>query len=158
MVFGDRFDPNAHIFPIENMGVGSTFGIERNSKGCKCTPAKSTELHNPPEEVSMPRLVAFIIALTAITTSVHASTLHEACQMMGRFAEETMKARQHGIPLQKVLDIAAKSDVEIMRKALRAMAIEAWNQSRYGTEEMQDRAIGEFRDQVQVTCLQQGGL
>jgi len=74
--------------------------------------------------------------------------------MMGKFAEETMKARQHGIPLQNILDLAAQGDSEIMRKGLRALAIAAWNEPRYGSDEMQERAIGEFRDQTQVKCMQ----
>lgn len=74
--------------------------------------------------------------------------------MMGRFAEETMKARQNGVPLQKILDLAAQGDSEVMRKALRQLAIEAWSQPRYGSDDMKNRAIGEFRDHLQVQCMQ----
>jgi hypothetical protein len=77
--------------------------------------------------------------------------------MIGRFAEQTMMARQNGVPIQKILDAAATADAVPMRKGLRALAIQAWDQPRYVTKEMQDRAISEFRDQTQVSCMQRGG-
>lgn len=98
--------------------------------------------------------VILFASLILASSSARASTIDEACKAMAKYAEETMKARQHGIPLQTILDLAAKQEMKTVQEGMKEIAIEAWSQSRFFGEEMQERAIGEFRDHVQVKCLQ----
>lgn len=73
----------------------------------------------------------------------------EECLRLYSLSELIMKSRQNGVPMPDVVKIF--DGIETMR----ALVIVAYDEPRYGTDEMQARTIQEFADSVYARCLKQ---
>ena len=95
------------------------------------------------------------IAATLIAASYAPHSIAEdVCAPIEGSARVTMESRQAGVPLSTSIRIANDSAVRQSTKdLLTAMVREAYEQPRYSTERMQERAIRDFTDDWYMQCL-----
>ena len=98
-------------------------------------------------------------SVLALSLNVNAEevTTDELCNNVADMAAATQEAHQNGAPLTGALRIVKESsdgnaDIE---SVLRGIAIDAYSQSTYTTEEFQNKAIGQFRNKWHLICLKQ---
>ena len=87
----------------------------------------------------------FGLALLAASATTWAND-PGSCENTGIIAAKIMEARQVGIPISKLLQVAEGS------KTTEAMVHQAFDVSRFQTDEYQQRAIRDFREKWEVTC------
>lgn len=85
---------------------------------------------------------ALLVAATA-----HAETVSEQCSPVSQLAEKIMRARQSGISLLQLMEIANGN------KIAEALVQDAFKQSRFSSEPFQDRAVQDFRERVEIECV-----
>ena len=85
----------------------------------------------------------FGLALLAASATTWADP--GSCENTGIIAAKIMEARQLGIPISKLLQVANDKTTE-------AMVYQAFDVSRFQTDEYQQRAIRDFREKWEVTC------
>jgi hypothetical protein len=77
-----------------------------------------------------------------------------ACEGFGQLAEELMIARQMGVPMSRVMEVAeagwGDEDVDLLRQ----MVVMAYEVPRYATDEYQRRAVADYRNEVELACYQ----
>ncbi len=101
------------------------------------------------------KISTFAILLTAISglsTAALAET-DEECAAVGRIAENVMERRQSGKSLQSTMDVVIPKSNGTVGPGFRKMIMDAYEVPYYQMQESKDRAIGEFRDQWQLTCM-----
>lgn len=91
------------------------------------------------------------IALTLAATTAQAEGLNadEICPKLSEIAASFMEARQSGISMAKLMEIAGDSTL------LKAMVVDAFEVSRYSTPELRARKIEDFRDSVYLSCYRE---
>lgn len=83
-----------------------------------------------------------------ITAAVVLSTTAQAnCGNVYNAAETMMKARQAGVPLSKVIELADGSE------AITALAMDAYEGSRYSTPSIKQKVITEFANKWMLICM-----
>ena len=85
----------------------------------------------------------FGLALLAASATTWADP--GSCENTGIIAAKIMEARQLGIPISKLLQA-------VEGKAAEAMVHQAFDVSRFQTDEYQQKAIRDFREKWEVTC------
>lgn len=75
------------------------------------------------------------------------------CSAIAKYAETIMSNRQHGVPLQKMLDSIAEAENKAIVPVARTLLITAYKEPGFSTEEMQQKTIREFTTKAQVMCL-----
>ncbi|MER9624023.1 hypothetical protein NKI98_21760 [Mesorhizobium sp. M0222] len=98
-------------------------------------------------------VVAVTLCAGMTAHPVLAMSTDEACAQMAGAAESVMKARQNGIALQKVLEVANNPQYASGKDGFRAIIMMAYGKPRFNTEENKQRAIDDFRDEVQLYCM-----
>lgn len=91
----------------------------------------------------MKRLI--IAAVAALTLTF---TQAQDCKVIGDLAEKTMEARQVGVSVSDMMDIA-KDD-----RLLKSIILDAYKRPRFSTEEVQRRVITDFRADWEVACYE----
>ncbi len=89
---------------------------------------------------------ALILAAAAALTLTAAQA--QDCKMIGDLAEKTMEARQVGVPMSKMMEIA-KDD-----RLLKTIIIDAYKKPRFSTDEFQRSATVDFRADWEVACYE----
>lgn len=89
---------------------------------------------------------ALILAAAATLTMITANA--QDCKMIGDLAEKTMEARQVGVPMSKMMEIA-KDD-----RLLKSIIIDAYKKPRFSTDEFQRSATVDFRADWEVACYE----
>ena len=86
-------------------------------------------------------------------------TPDELCNNMATMAASFQDAHQTGVPLTEALRIVKESSngVEKIETVLRGIAIDAYSQPTFTTEEYQDKTVSEFRNRWHLNCLKQFG-
>jgi len=93
-------------------------------------------------------LKATLTALVVTATPLTAETDH--CKQMGDMAAQIMEAREVGVPLSSMMDIAADNDL------LKALILSAYQVPRFSTGDYRQEAITDFRNEVEVMCYGDG--
>lgn len=104
-----------------------------------------------------------IIALALATSPVSAdeTTRPEAqdeqnaptnCARLADYAATIMEIRQKGASLKDGLTLTGDPD-NPFHDIARMIVLDAWEQPRYGTESIQQDAIGDFRDKWHLSCI-----
>ena len=75
----------------------------------------------------------------------------DPCSDMGELAETIMRLRQDGVALSSMLATLTKMDLE-SEDFLRDMTIEAFEETRWRTNESKHRAVQEFRERWELSC------
>lgn len=97
---------------------------------------------------------ALLIAILSGWSGQALALTDEECTQAAHLAESIMTARQNGTSLEKALSVLTDNvDDPAAVNAGKQLIIEAYKQPRYNSEEIQQRTIGDFRDNVHVACL-----
>lgn len=75
------------------------------------------------------------------------------CDIVLEYATSIMEARQIGVSAPDMMQAA--DDAEVAGDLMRALTIDAYKQSRYDSESIQDAVIEEFGYKHYLNCLQQ---
>lgn len=94
-------------------------------------------------------LISLVSAISFVST---ANANNEFCSTMGDSAQITMTARQSGLAVSAAMSSIPVSAGERERKILQFIIIEAYKIPRYSTVGMQNQAIQEFRNSIEVAC------
>lgn len=92
-------------------------------------------------------------AIIASTTANAYYVEHLPCSSVALHAEAIMRARQAGVPLSKMLEIARKGDNMPLNASSEEMVIDAYGFSVYTYESVKQKAISGFRDFAERRCL-----
>lgn len=76
------------------------------------------------------------------------------CESFGQLAEELMTARQLGLPMSRVLDVAGAAWGDEDTGLLYALVEGAYAEPRYTVPENQRRAVQDYRNEVELACYQ----
>ena len=97
---------------------------------------------------------AAIVAALAAPATAAVETLQERCSSVAATAHSIMRAHQNGVALGVILAgiDEAFSDPEV-GAAYTDIALIAYGEPRYHSEDAQDRSAAAFRDEVHVWCL-----
>ena len=93
--------------------------------------------------------IVLTLTLAALSTSALASEpapLSEFCPKIAQLSRSVMTARQAGVPMRQVMELA-ESDVTV------SMVTEAYGYSAYSIQENKDRAIQDFEDTWYLRCV-----
>mgnify|MGYP000541725523 CR=1 FL=1 len=89
-------------------------------------------------------IVGIVFAL--ITVSAHSASVVEVCSSISSAAETTMRARQAGVPMERMMD-------GVEEELMVQMVLAAYEQPRY--PEHQRELVSEiFRDEWYLSCFQ----
>ena len=77
----------------------------------------------------------------------------EACTTLGEFAGSIMESRQVGIPLSKMLEAVAEGGKDTLSRSL---ILAAYDTPRYNGATYRQRAIDEFRNDIEIRCYKTG--
>ena len=91
-------------------------------------------------------LLALTLTLTLPTFAAAEVPMSEFCPKIAQLSRSVMTARQAGVPMRKVMEIA-ENPVTV------SMVTEAYGQSVYNTPEIKERVIQDFEDQGYMKCV-----
>ncbi|MET3601839.1 hypothetical protein [Martelella mangrovi] len=91
-------------------------------------------------------LAIFVMPVTAVAEDSSAGT----CQALGKLAENIMRARQNGVSISKVMSLVEKADV--FKDITKQMIIIAYDEPRWNGKALQDRAVMDFSNDIQLMC------
>lgn len=92
-----------------------------------------------------------IITAAIIAMATSAQAQEDPCPAFGGLAETMMIARQSGLPMSQMMELAGEEDI------FRRMVIDAYDRPRYGTEEIQRLEIQDFRNEIEMDCYRSTG-
>jgi len=93
-----------------------------------------------------------LAAAIAVSLNATASTPVDPCLTLKVTAESIMKARQGGIDVTVVVDLAKEGASEELFKAYMKLIADAYNQPRFNTKKYKDEAIQEFANDYYIAC------
>ena len=77
----------------------------------------------------------------------------ELCNSLERFAAKAMKKRQHGVRMQRVMEVVNNAEASLqVKKIMRSIVKDAYNQPNWDTEEREEEAVREFRNDFDLLC------
>ncbi|MGZ2381750.1 hypothetical protein [Rhizobium brockwellii] len=95
-----------------------------------------------------------LIVAALLMTSAHSFAANDMCVNAGEAAKSIMRARQENTDMSSLMAIVEKQEDEAFKKVARQMVMTAYGQPAYQTEAMQQKAIAEFSNNVQLACYQ----
>lgn len=97
-----------------------------------------------------------LILALALGSPAGADAADETCRAMAQAASAMMRARQEGVPADKLMaPVDAMVDPE-QRRQWRGLVLEALDRPRYQTAQMQERETTEFGNKVYLACMRNG--
>ena len=95
-----------------------------------------------------------LIAVLALTVAMINPAMAENpfCDIVLEYAVSIMDSRQSGVPVQKMMAFAEGSDAA--GEMIKAMTIDAYNQSRYDSPDLQATVIENFGNRHYLNCVQ----
>lgn len=103
------------------------------------------------------RVVIILAVLSAFNHPALALT-DEECSRAAHLAASIMGARQKGASLDSALKVLSDHIKDpAAADAGKKLILEAYKQPRFNTEENQQRAVDDFRDDVHLACLTGSG-
>jgi len=111
----------------------------------------------------MKKATLFIIMIVALVFMVTFSTSVNAeedpspttvCKSWASTAEKVMIARQIGVPMSRLFEIAEESDSVNYTSVLKDIVVKAYDKPRYSTESMQNKCVRDFQNVIFKECIQ----
>lgn len=99
----------------------------------------------------MKKFMTVMLLIIAASTS-QAAVDEETCLMAKQIAETTMSARQAGVDIVDMINLANKTGGKLGALS-KAMAIDAYNMPSYSTQEFKDREIADFGTRHYLNCI-----
>ena len=97
-----------------------------------------------------------LITAAAIIASTTANAYYVEnlpCSSIALHAEVIMRARQTGVPLSKMLEIARKGNIASLNASSEEMMLDAYGFEVYTFDSVKQKAISGFRDFAERRCL-----
>jgi hypothetical protein len=94
-------------------------------------------------------LLAVLVSVSFGVSAADKPDPHEICSNGEELARTIMKSRQIGVSLSSIMAIAKEQGAE----SVKHIALMAYDKPRYSTEEMQQRSIEDFANEVYLSCL-----
>lgn len=96
-------------------------------------------------------ILSLVIAISSPTlVSAEAIT----CEQFGELAESIMKSRQTGVPLSSLMNVIKDTPEANDNEIFRNMIVMAYDNPRYSSDNMQRRAIEDYRNFWELGCYQ----
>jgi len=96
----------------------------------------------------MKALTALALAiLMALSTTALAEEEKASCEQIASIAKTIMTSRQGGVSMVSVMGVARDSEL------LQKMTVDAYEQGRYFSKEIQERQIQNFHDKWYMWCF-----
>lgn len=76
----------------------------------------------------------------------------EMCELVARYAQRIMKARQIGVPMTEIMPT---TDDHATRETMEGLIILAYEHPRFSSEEYQQKAVTDFENDMFLSCLKQ---
>lgn len=96
-------------------------------------------------------LVIVMLAAGSAGAGEGDKTQEEICANVATYAETLMDARHKGVPMQKLIEIAAENVAGA--KISRTMIIDAYESPRFTTPEIVRQSVEDFRDRWYLRCI-----
>ena len=96
-------------------------------------------------------IAATVLAVASFTAQ--AQLTYEACKSLGDTARAVMQSRQVGVPLSTTLGNIPADAPPTVRQLLQTIVMQAYEEPRYQSAEMQVRATQDFRNRLEGTCF-----
>lgn len=90
-----------------------------------------------------------LLILALLATPVLADDSLEICAEIGKLSETIMEKRQAGVSMAEMMAVAKGEAKELAQ----TLVIDAYDQPRYQTPDVQRRTIGDFRDKWYLVCV-----
>lgn len=101
----------------------------------------------------MKKVMATLAILLIAGTATADEKWDNFCAETANYAEELMRGRHQGVPMQKSMELASEAENE---ELCRLMVTDAYRSPRYTTDEVIRRSIEDFRDKWYLYCTQHG--
>jgi len=102
----------------------------------------------------MKHLLIATVLLASPASSQNLSP-QDACTVFGELAASVMTARQNGVPLSRVLGVMEQEGDT--NDLLREIIMGAYEKMRFATPSNQQRAVDDYRNEVETTCFRAMG-
>ena len=99
----------------------------------------------------MKKIALLLMALSTTALASAEVPMKEVCAQLAEVAQVTMTARQSGVPVRSMMEIAVDETIV-------DMVTEAYSTPSYNTPKNQDRAIQDFEDQWYLRCIKSYNL
>lgn len=98
---------------------------------------------------------ALILSFTiAVSYPAFVSAESITCEQFGELAESIMKSRQTGVPLSSLMNVIKDTPETDGNEIFRNMIVMAYDEPRYSSDNMQRRAIEDYRNLWELGCYQ----
>lgn len=98
-------------------------------------------------------LIAAISIASLYAPAATAASVEETCNNVAYMAERIMAARQKGVAFGDAYGMTNKPEYSTIRQLAQAVVVHAFKEPRFDTDEYQQRAISDFRDEYHVACI-----
>jgi hypothetical protein len=99
----------------------------------------------------MRRITAMLILIVS-AMPLQAENWREFCGSMGELAATIMENRQSGVSMATMME-AVPGEGNSTSELSETLIISAFETPRYSTDQMQKRAVEEFRDEAYLSCV-----
>jgi hypothetical protein len=90
-----------------------------------------------------------VIVMLLFSTTAFAD---EVCESLRKVAEQIMKNRQIGVPINEMIEVADNNHPKV-KEILKALIIDAYGSPKFNTPKVINEAVNEFGNKVYVDCV-----
>ena len=113
-------------------------------------------MENQPKGNKMKKAILILILLATPATLAAAAaeeTIHERCTALSQLAEQTMRNRQDGVSIVKMME-TSQDETPVGRLA-RAIILDAYKRPKFRTKSYQVEAATSFSNDVYLECIEE---
>ena len=101
----------------------------------------------------MTKAILILLLLATPATLAAAETIHERCTAVSQLAEQTMRNRQDGVPIVKMMETS--QDETPLGKLTRAIILDAYKRPKFRTKSYQVEAATSFSNDIYLECIEE---
>ena len=99
-------------------------------------------------------LILILLATPATpATAAAEETIHETCTAVSQLAEQTMRNRQNGVPIVKMMETSQEETP--VGKLARAIILDAYKRPKFRTKSYQVEAATSFSNDIYLECIEE---
>lgn len=95
-----------------------------------------------------------VLALSVAIDPMYTDAWRINCSIAGEMAGQIMLQRQLDAPMEMIFELLSEIGMEYNRTTER-IVFAAYESPRYNTEEMQNKSVMNFQNEVYLSCMQQ---
>jgi hypothetical protein len=99
------------------------------------------------------KLVLSLVLVLVFNLPAFGEDWQKICKGWGDYAEIVMRLRQQGASMEKLMTLCNEVEGQGGKSLARQIIIMAYEESRYSTEQFQQRKIEDFRDVIYLFCV-----